>query len=99
MQVSFIENLRKYREEGAKKVLLISSTGTGKTYASAFALREENPAKVPFLVHREQILDQAVKSYKNVFGDSKTFGKLSGTKKDYYAKYLFATINMMAKKK
>lgn len=37
MQINFITNLRKIREAGERKALLISATGTGKTYASAFA--------------------------------------------------------------
>lgn len=64
MQVGFITNLNKIRQAGGKRALLISATGTGKTYASAFALREENPKKALFLVHREQIARQAISSYK-----------------------------------
>jgi len=55
--------------------------GTGKTYASAFAMAKENPKKVLFLVHREQIAKQSLKSYKNVFGNSKSFGLISGNSK------------------
>ena len=40
MQVDFINNLKKIREMGEDKALLISATGTGKTYASAFGLRD-----------------------------------------------------------
>ena len=98
MQVSFISNLKKIREAGEKKALLISATGTGKTYASAFALREEKQEKVLFLVHREQIAKQAIESYKKVFGNTKTFGLLSGNSKDYETDYLFSTMQMMAKK-
>ena len=54
------------------RVTPLTFQGTGKTYASAFALRNMNPAKVLFLVHREQIAKQAIKSFKNVFGSSKT---------------------------
>ena len=97
MQIGFINNLKKLRESGAKKALLISATGTGKTYASAFALRDENPRKALFLVHREQIAKQAIKSYKNVFGDTKSFGLLSGTSKDKNVDYLFATMQTMSK--
>ena len=71
--------------------------GTGKTYASAFALREIDPEKVLFVVHREQIAKQAIKSYRNVFGNSKKFGLLSGISRDYEASYLFSTMQMMAK--
>lgn len=97
MQVSFITNLRKLREAGAGRALLISATGTGKTYASAFALRDDNPKKALFLVHREQIAKQAIVSYKRVFGNTKTFGLLSGNVKDYEADYLFSTMQMMTK--
>lgn len=97
MQVEFIRSLKKLRGEGKERALLLSSTGTGKTYASAFALREENPKKALFIVHREQIAKQALESYKNVFGSTKTFGLLSGNEKDYDADYLFATMQMMSK--
>ena len=97
MQVGFINNLKKLKESNASRALLISATGTGKTYASAFALREENPAKALFLVHRELIAKQALASYRNVFGSTKTFGLLSGNEKDFGADYLFATMQMMAK--
>lgn len=76
---------------------MISATGTGKTYASAFALREANPKSALFLVHREQIAKQAIDSYRKVFGGQKTFGLLSGSSREFEADYLFATMNMMAK--
>ena len=97
MQTEFVFNLRHLRENGENRALLISATGTGKTYASAFALREEAPEKALFLVHREQIARQAIESYRKVFGGTKTFGLLSGTSKDFDADYLFSTMQMMAK--
>ncbi len=97
MQVEFVTNLQNMISEGEDKALLISATGTGKTYASAFALREENPRKALFVVHREQIAKQAIKSYRNVFGRTKKFGLISGTSKEYDADYLFSTMQMMAK--
>ena len=97
MQIEFVSGLQKLRNAGEQKALLISATGTGKTYASAFALREENPKKALFVVHREQIAKQSIKSYKKVFGNTKTFGLISGTSKDYEADYLFSTMQMMAK--
>lgn len=100
MQVEFISRLEKIRKDGEGKALLISATGTGKTYASAFAMREEKQNRVLFLVHREQIARQALNSYRNVFGDTKSFGLLSGTSKEddtFKADYLFSTMQMMAK--
>lgn len=99
MQAGFIANLQKLYKDGEKKALLISATGTGKTYASAFALREANPKRALFLVHREQTAKQAIDSYKRVFGRQKTFGLLSGSSREVEADYLFATMNMMAKPK
>ena len=55
MQKSFVYNLRNLRKQGIDKALLISATGTGKTYASAFAMRELGFKRVLFLVHRNQI--------------------------------------------
>ena len=97
MQQSFIASLRKIIAANKTKALLISATGTGKTYASAFALKDQNPHKALFLVHREQIAKQAMNSYQNVFGKTKTFGLLSGNSKDKDVDYLFATMQTMAK--
>ena len=75
----------------------MTRAGTGKTYASAFALRDMNPQKALFLVHREQIAKQAMRSFQHVFGDTKKMGLLSGNVKDFGADYLFSTMQMMAK--
>lgn len=97
MQVGFISNLRQIIEAGEERALLISATGTGKTYASAFAMRNEQPKKALFIVHRELIAKQAVKSYRRVFGNKKKIALLSGNSKEYDADVLFATMSMMAK--
>uniref|UniRef100_UPI003AF1B56B DUF3427 domain-containing protein n=1 Tax=Butyribacter intestini TaxID=1703332 RepID=UPI003AF1B56B len=106
MQVKFIENVMELYENGENRALLISSTGTGKTYASAFALREilrkreketGRNVRALFVVHREQIAKQALKSYKNVFGEKYSFGLLSGNSKDYNSDRLFSTMQMMAR--
>ena len=97
MQEEFIGNIRCLREEGATKSLLISATGTGKTYASAFAMKSELPKRALFIVHRELIAKQALDSYKRVFGKTKKLSLLSGHSKEYEGDIIFATMNMMAK--
>ena len=97
MQERFIENLMNLREKGAKKALLISATGTGKTFASAFAMRELNAPKVLFIVHREQILRKSLESYKKVFGSTRTMGLLTGNSKDENKQYMFATVQTLSK--
>ena len=97
MQEEFIVNLRKIMEKGEERALLISATGTGKTYASAFAMRELGFKKVLFLVHREQILKQAKKSYENVFSSNISTGILSGNHKDMNADYIFSTVQTLSR--
>lgn len=107
MQQEFILNIEEIIQKGGKRALLISATGTGKTFASAFALRKlfsDNALsnnKALFLSHREQINKQALKSYKRVFGSDIPMSLLSGTHNDIQkaktGKFLFSTMNMMAK--
>lgn len=92
MQVGFINNLRKIYEAGEDKALLISATGTGKTYASAFAARELQFKRVLFLVHRNQIAKQAMKSYRKVFDGKVSMGMVAGKYQDYDADFVFATV-------
>ncbi|WP_294967333.1 DUF3427 domain-containing protein [uncultured Methanosphaera sp.] len=96
MQKRFMENLSKLVDSGKKRGLLISATGTGKTYASAFGLKKLNPNRVLFLVHREQIAKQAKQSYEHVF-NNKTMGMLSGNNKNYDSDFIFSTIQMMSR--
>lgn len=96
MQLEFIQKLNEIRAMGKHRALLISATGTGKTYAAAFALREINPKRALFIVHREQILRKAIESFKNVFGDTKTFGLYSGNFHETDRDFVFATMQTMA---
>ncbi|MCQ2070536.1 MAG: DEAD/DEAH box helicase [archaeon] len=98
MQEEALLNLSRLREQGEKKALLISATGTGKTYLSAFDVKNSEAKKVLFLVHREQILDDAMVSYKNVFGPTLKTGKITGNRKDYDADFIFSTTQSMSKK-
>lgn len=97
MQIGFINNLRRIYEAGEDRALLISATGTGKTYASAFAAREMEFKRVLFLVHRNQIAKQAMKSYRKVFGGKVSMGMVTGKYQDYDADFVFATVQTMSK--
>ncbi|MBX4268442.1 DUF3427 domain-containing protein [Clostridium estertheticum] len=97
MQVSAIQALDTSRNNGAKKALLISATGTGKTYLSAFDIRNFNPTRALFIIHREQIAKQALDSFKNVFGDTKSMGILSGNSKDIDKDFIFSTVQTLSK--
>ena len=95
MQVGFIGNLRKIIEAGEERALLISATGTGKTYASAFAMRELGFKRVLFLVHRGQLARQTKKSYEKVLDKSVSMGFLGAGYREYDADYVFATVQTL----
>ena len=95
MQIGFIANLRKIMEAGEERALLISATGTGKTYASAFAMRELGFQRVLFLVHRGQLAKQTKKSYKRIFGESVSMGLVGAGYDEYEKDYVFATVQTL----
>ncbi|MCR5628728.1 DEAD/DEAH box helicase [Eubacterium sp.] len=97
MQVGFINNLRKIIERGEERALLISATGTGKTYASAFAMRELEFKRVLFLVHRGQLARQTKKSYEKVFAKTVSMGLVGAGYKEYDKDYVFATVQTLNK--
>lgn len=98
MQRNALRNLRGLRKRGANKGLVISATGTGKTFLSAFDVNQFRPNRVLFIVHREQILNKAKEDYKRILGGQPSdYGILSGSHKDMDAKYVFATIQTISK--
>lgn len=97
MQISFVSGLNKIINEGEKRALLVSATGTGKTYASAFAIRDLKPRRMLFLAHREQILKQAKESFEKILGPG-SYGLLSGNSHEMGNDFIFATMQTMAKR-
>lgn len=97
MQIAFIENIRKLRNNHVKRALLISSTGTGKTYASAFAMRELGFQKVLFLVHRNQLAKQSLSSFQRVFNGKISMGLVTGKYQQYDCDFIFATMQTLSK--
>lgn len=95
MQERFIANLRKILERGEERALLISATGTGKTYASAFAMRELGFKRVLFLVHRVTLAKQAKKSFEKVFDKKVTMGVVGAGSYEYDKDYVFATVETL----
>ena len=96
MQQSFIENFKKLREQD-NRGLLVSATGTGKTFAAAFAMKNINAKRILFIVHREQIARQALETFKIIFENSRTYGLLTGKNKNIEADFIFATVQTISK--
>ena len=97
MQKKALINLGELRAKGASKALLISATGTGKTYLSAFDVAVFNPSKCLYIVHRRNIAEAAMKTFKNVIGQNKSYGLYSGAKRETEADFLFTTIQTMSR--
>jgi superfamily II DNA or RNA helicase len=97
MQIEALANIDRLRSIGKTKALLISATGTGKTYLSAFDVKKVNPKKFLFIVHRENITKAAMKTFKSIFGESKTMGLYTGNKKELEADFIFSTVQTISK--
>lgn len=86
-----LNNLRNYERKG----LLISATGTGKTYLSAFDVRNANPKRVLFIAHRKTILQKAKETYENILRDKKIV--IYGEEDIDEADVVFAMIQTLSK--
>lgn len=98
MQKEALESLKGLRLRGEDKGLIVSATGTGKTYLSAFDVKQFNPERVLFIAHREQILQKSLQDYRDlVDSEPQNFGIYSGTARDKDAQYLFATVQTLSR--
>jgi len=97
MQTEALNSLKSLRQKNKNKALIISATGTGKTYLSAFDAKEVNPSKLLFVVHRLTIAKDAMKTFKKVFGETRTMGLYSGNKKDLDCDFIFSTIQTISR--
>nr|WP_307775715.1 DUF3427 domain-containing protein [uncultured Cetobacterium sp.] len=93
MQEKALENLKKLREV-KNKALIISATGTGKTYLSAFDIKNVNPNRILFIAHRKTILEKAKFTFENIIKNKK-MGIYEKDKLNF--DYLFAMIQTLSK--
>ena len=94
-QIEALCALENTRADGAKKALVHAATGIGKTYLSAFD--SKNYERVLFVAHREEILKQAVQSYKNV-RHTDDYGFFNGEEKCTDASVIFASVATLGRK-
>ena len=97
MQRKALKELTRYRDTGVKRALIISATGSCKTYLAAFDVRNFYAKRVLFVFHRETILKDAKQTFMNVFGAEKTCGLYTGNSKDLDCDFVFASSNMLAR--
>ncbi len=91
MQIKALKEISKLRGRGINKALIIAATGSGKTYLAAFDARNFNANRLLFVVHRDTVLNDAMKAFKNVFGTKVTYGLFTGKNKDIDRDFIFST--------
>jgi superfamily II DNA or RNA helicase/HKD family nuclease len=99
-QQEMLEQLAAERAHGRRRNLLVAATGTGKTVVAAFDYRDTcrqvgGRPRLLFVAHREEILRQARRTYREVLRDPE-FGELvaGGAEPERY-EHLFATIDSL----
>lgn len=100
-QQEMLEQLAGERARGRHRNLLVAATGTGKTLIAAFDYRRRcaqlgGQPRLLFVAHREEILRQALRSYREVLRDPQ-FGELliGGAQPEAFT-HLFATVASIA---
>ena len=93
-QIEALYHLKKTREEGFDKGVVVAATGIGKTYLAAFDSRDYQ--RILFVAHREEILKQAEQSFRNVRPLSER-GFFIGSQKDTNKDIIFASVQSLGK--
>jgi superfamily II DNA or RNA helicase len=97
-QEEMLDQLQIERDHGRWRNLVVAATGTGKTMVAAFDYRRScahsgGRPRLLFVAHREEILKQALRTYREVLRDH-SFGELlvGGSELEHFD-HVFATID------
>lgn len=91
MQRKALKELNRNRAIGINKALIVSATGSGKTYLAAFDALNFDPKRLLYVVHEGSILSKSLETFQNVFGGLKSCGMYSGEAKEMDADFIFST--------
>jgi len=96
-QLRILEAIQAARQNGSARNLIVSATGTGKTVIAALDYRDQVAANgqqptLLFVVHRKEILQQALDCFRNVLRDQ-NFGELlvDGQQPNHW-RHVFASV-------
>ena len=97
-QQEMLEQLAAERSHGRCRNLLVAATGTGKTVVAAFDYRNTcrdigGRPRLLFVAHREEILRQAQRTYREVLREPEFGELLTGGHQPERFDHLFATID------
>lgn len=97
-QQEMLDQLQVERDHGRRRNLVVAATGTGKTVVAAFdykrlCMQQGGQPRLLFVAHREEILKQALRTYREVLRDH-AFGELFvGGIEPQRFDHVFATID------
>lgn len=99
-QQEMLEQLTAERAHGRCRNLVVAATGTGKTVVAAFDYRntcrtEGGRPRLLFVAHREEILRQALRTYREVLRDPEFGELLTGNHQPERFDHLFTTIDSL----
>ena len=98
MQKAACKRIEALCQAGEKRALVISATGTGKTYLAAFAVQNAQPNRVLVIAHREQLLLKARASFQKIIGgQDQDYGFFTSQQTPGTARYVFATVQTLAR--
>lgn len=97
MQQRALEALGAIHRKGETRALLVSATGTGKTFLSAFDVLATKPRRVLFLAHRRRIIDASRASCERLLGSTYMFDTYQTGKNTSDATCVFAMCSSVAK--
>ncbi|MEI7970681.1 MAG: DUF3427 domain-containing protein [Betaproteobacteria bacterium] len=97
-QQGMLDQLQAERDHGRWRSLVVSATGTGKTVLAAFDYRRicgqvGGRPRLLFVAHRQEILRQALRTYREVLRDHSFGDLLGGGAEPRSFEHLFATID------
>lgn len=91
MQRKALKELNRNRAIGISRALVVSATGSGKTYLAAFDAMNFAPNRLLYVVHEGSILRKSLETFQEVFGGLKTCGMYTGEAKELEADFIFTT--------
>ena len=97
MQQEALKNLIHLRNLGKNKALLVSATGTGKTYLSAFDVLKFKPKKLLFLVHRKNIAQKAMETFQSIMDETVKMSLYTSGNNNTNVDYIFSTIQTFSR--
>jgi superfamily II DNA or RNA helicase/HKD family nuclease len=96
IQRAALAALERTRAEGFTAGLVVLATGLGKTWLAAFDSDRPEFSRILFVAHREEILDQALASFRRLRPAAR-IGRLGGGRHERDADLVFASVQTLGR--